>query len=154
MRSKMTNTSRETARIDLENAAAEGLKLISSAASSALKLMAQQASDVLKTLTDSAVAAKVVSELAAVSAKVVDGRMGSDHEDIIEIKGSIRSIEKSLKALEDAEAVKKNNPTFTGEHERRITCLENSKSIQVTLTSIGIGLLTLQSTLLIYHLIK
>lgn len=143
------------ARNELDKAAADGLRTISNAADSASKVMSQSAADAVKVLSEAAAAAaKVVAEAAAVSAKVVDQKSGTDHEAIIRIEEGIKGMAKSIKNIEDLHAVESTNPKFTVDTERRLAVLENAKNIQATLTSIGVGMLGILVSMLIYHLFK
>jgi len=132
-------------RDDLKDAADEGLRVISNAADSASKVIVQSAADAVRVLTAAAAdAARVVSAAAAVSAKVVDEKTGTDHETIIRIELGIVSIEKSI------EEVKDNGKT----RDQRMSVLEGSRGALNILISIGIGILTLETGLLVWHLFK
>lgn len=147
----MANKSQETGRT--EAAISDGLRTIALAADSALKLMAQQASDALKVTTDAAAAQlKIVAEASVVAARAVDAKTIQNNEAIIRIEEGIKGLEKSVKRLEDAEELRKNNPTFTSAHEMRMISLEASRTTQITLTSIGIALLGILSSMMFYHL--
>lgn len=151
----MANKLQTATRTDIEAAAAEGMRTLALASDAALKLMAQQASESLKVTTDAAAAQlKIVAEAAAVAARAMDEKNSADHEAIIEMKGDIRSILKSLKVIEDAESTRKLNPTFTNGHELRLIALEGSRNIQTVLTSIGVGLLCILTSILTYHIIN
>lgn len=122
-----TPRTRIDSRLELDRAAADGLRTISNAADSASKVLSQSASDAVRVLSEAAAAAaKVVAEAAAVSARVVDSRTGTDHDAILRIEGSIKGMEASVKNIEELHKAESAHPKFTAEVERRIAAQENA----------------------------
>jgi hypothetical protein len=132
-------------RESVKEAAAEVLKAISNAADSASKVIVQSAADAARVLTATAAdAAKVVSAAAAVSAKVMDEKTGTDHESILTIGLGVASIEKAIVRMEAGSIVL----------AQRVVDLESSRRSLNQLISIGIGILTLETGLIVWHLFK
>lgn len=141
MAPKNTNRDRE----DLREAAAEGIKVISNAADSAAKVIVQSAADAIRVLTAAAAsAAGVVSAAAAVQTKVVDEKSGTDHEAIIKIGMTLDTMSKALIKIEDGGVVR----------DKRMLGLEESRASLNILISIGIGMLTLETGLLLWSLFR
>ena len=69
-----------------------------------------------------------------------------DHDLLIELKTRMEAIRDDIKDLKDGTTVK------IADHENRIFSLETSKTKQQTLTSIAIGLLSVLTAMLIYHM--
>jgi hypothetical protein len=109
---------------------------IERAASNAVEVIAKAASE----------AAKVVADAAAVSVKVLSIKNADDHDLLIELKTRMEGLKIDIKELKDGTSVQ------IAEHERRIFCLENSRTRFNTLVSVGIGILTLLVSLLVAHL--
>ena len=140
----------------LKEAAAEGLQVISSAADSASKVIVQSAADAVRVLTVAAAdaarglaavaaeAARVVSTAAAVQTKVVDEKIGIDHEAIIKIGMGIDGIKEAIVRMEA-------NSTILAQ---RVVDLESSRRSLNQLISIGIGILTLETGLIVWHLFQ
>ena len=71
---------------------------------------------------------------------------GTDHDLIVELTVEMKNVRQDIKDLKDG--VK----TSIADHETRINKLETSLVNLNTLLSIGIGILTLLTSLLIYHI--
>ena len=113
----------ESTQTKIEHSAAEAIAVINRAASEA---------------------AKGVSEAAT---RVVNTKFDGDHDLLIELKTRMEGLKADIKELSDG------TKTQISEHEVRINILEDSKTKQTTLLSIGIGILSILVSLLIYHLL-
>lgn len=120
----------------MENTLEQTKREIAQAASEAVKVIAKAASET----------AKVVAEAAAVSVKVFDVKNASDHDLLIELKTRMEGLKEDVKEV--------NNGVSKGfaNHEIRINKLETKDTRATILISLGIGLLTILTGILIYHL--
>jgi hypothetical protein len=109
---------------------------VESAASQALKTIATAATE----------ATKVVASAASEAAKVINAKGAIDHDLLIELKTRMESLKDDIRDLKDGTTAK------IADHETRIFSLESSKSKQNTLLTIGIALLALVTSMLIWHL--
>lgn len=114
-------------KIDIEHAASEAVRVIAKAAEEA---------------------AKVVANAAAESVKVVNVKTGDDHDLLIELKTRMEGLKT------DIEGLKNGTSTQIADHETRINSLESSKTKQNAMMSIGIGLLSILVSIMIYHIAK
>lgn len=113
------------AKMDIENAASQAVKVISAAAGEA---------------------AKVVAEAAAVSVKVLSIKNADDHDLLIELKTRMESLRNDIKDLKD------NTSTKIDDHEKRIFDLETSKGRQSTFITIGVSILVVLISFIVFHL--
>ena len=103
-------------------------------------------------------ALKVIANAAAEALKVTNVANGGDHDTITKLVGSFENLDKKFsdKFLEVREDIKKLSDGTSkqiDDHEIRIGKLETSKNTQNVMMSIGIGILTLLVSLLVYHLV-
>ena len=119
---------------------------------SAAKLIANAMRDALQTLASEAKDAK---HALAVDAEIATNRLAtknpddsSDHDTLIEIKTVQQTMLTEIREMKDG------TNTQIGNHEVRINRLETSKSNQTILISVGIGLLSLLTSLIIYHITR
>jgi hypothetical protein len=92
-------------------------------------------------------AARTVADAAAQALKVTSATNGNDHDLIVELKTKIEGIRDDIKDLKDGTTEK------IADHEIRLTNLETEKTKTTVLLSIGIGILTLLVSLLVWHLV-
>ena len=138
---KRTNQGRDA----LQEAAVDGLRVISNAADSASKVIVQSAADAVRVLTAAAAdAAKVVATAAAVSAKSVDEKSSIDHDTLIRIEASVIATEKTIKELKAESVIR----------DGRMLKLEESRASLHVLVSIGSGVMAVETGLLIWSLFK
>jgi len=125
-------------------------------AASKIDIATEKAATVLASAADKATtaiasAAKDASVLLASNAsdaiKVSSAKNESDHDLLIELKTEMRGMRADIKTLNDGISIK------IQDHEARIFALENSRTKQTVLVSIGIGLLTFLAGLLSSHMI-
>jgi hypothetical protein len=74
-------------------------------------------------------------------------RQESDHDILIELKTRLEDLKGDIKELKDGTASKIDN------HEKRLNLLETSKTRQNVMMSIGIGVLSILISILVYHVI-
>jgi hypothetical protein len=126
----MKNTQISIAKLEIGNAASEAVRVIAHAAEEA---------------------AKVVAAAAAESTKSSNKKNNDDHDVLItfraETQTELRGIRSDIQKLTDGTA------TQINDHEIRLNTLETSKTKQNTMMAIGVGILTLLTSLLVYHLI-
>ena len=125
----------------IANAAQDAAKLIANAAGEARTVVANNASEAAKMLV----------------VKNSDGT--SDHDTQIKLVEAVANIDKKftdkfLEVRNDIQKLGDGTSKQIDDHEVRIGKLETSKTTQNVMMSIGIGLLSLLTTLLIYHLVK
>lgn len=103
-------------------------------------------------ITEAANAAtKVIAEAAAEALKITNTKLDlykTDHDILIELKTRMGDLKDDIKDLKDGTSAKIDN------HDARIVALETSKTRQNVLMSIGIGLMSLLVSLVIYILTK
>lgn len=112
-------------KADIEQAAAQAVKVISDASLTAAKGVAQAAAD----------AAKVVAEAAAVSVKVLSIKNADDHDLLIELKTRMEGLKTDIKDLKDGTGVQ------LLDHEARIKKVETKTgnyAITIALYSIAV----------------
>ena len=83
----------------------------------------------------------------------------SDHDSLVTLIESVKNIkdwqDKFHQEMKETMDELKNNYSWKLQaHEQRIFRLETAKTKTTTLVSIGIGILTILSSLLIYHMFK
>lgn len=110
---------------------------IAQAATDATKIIAQAASE----------AAKVVAAATAEAVKVKETRDSGDHDLLIELKTKMDDLKNDIAELKDGTSTK------IASHEIRIVTLENTDTRVTVMLSIGVGILTLLISLLIWHLV-
>lgn len=93
-------------------------------------------------------AAKVVANAAAESVKVVNLKSEGDHDLLIRIETRMEGLKEDISEIKSGTSVK------IADHEIRLIGLEKAKGNTALLISIGIGLLTLLVSLLVFHLFK
>lgn len=126
----------EKTKLDIENAASSAVKTIANAAGEATKVIAQAASE----------ASKMLANNAAEALKVTSVKSGNDHDLLIELKTRMEGLRDDIKALSDGTTTKIAN------HETRLNALEESKTRQTVLLSIGISVLVILVGLLTSHM--
>ena len=109
---------------------------VESAAGEALRVIATAATE----------ATRVVAHAAAEAVKVLDAKGAIDHDLLIELKTRMEALKDDIKDLKDGTNVR------IEDHEVRITSLENARTRTTILVSLGVGLLIIIATMLIYHL--
>jgi SMC interacting uncharacterized protein involved in chromosome segregation len=117
-------------QIDIEFSAAEAVKTIANAASEATKVIANAASE----------AAKVTNSL--------NIKNSEDHDLLIELKTKMDDLKNQIKDLNDGTGKK------ISDHEIRLNSLEKSKIVQNTMMTIGIGILALLTSIIVYHIFQ
>jgi hypothetical protein len=111
---------------------------IEHSANNAVKIIAQAAAE----------ATKVIAEAAAVSVKVLAVKNEYDHDLLIELKTRMEGLKVDIRDLNEGTSIK------ITDHEKRLFDLEKTKNSQTILLTIGIGILSILSSLVIYHIIK
>lgn len=96
------------AKIDIEHAAKEAVRIISQAAEVAATRLASAAAD----------ATKVVASAASEAVKVTSARTADDHDTLIRIEEQVKGVKGDIKDLKDGTSIK------IADHERRIACVE------------------------------
>jgi formylmethanofuran dehydrogenase subunit B len=91
-------------------------------------------------------AARTVADAAAQALKVTSATNGNDHDLIVELKTKIEGIRDDIKDLKDGTTERIAN------HELRLNTLETEKTRTTVMLSIGVGILTLLVSLLVWHL--
>lgn len=108
----------------------------------------RDASEAIKVVANAAAeATKIVAAAAAEATKVTNSKYLNDHDLLIELKTKMDGLRDDVKNISDGTSKQ------ISDHETRINGLEDSKTKQNTAMSIGIGILSLLTSLLIYHLI-
>jgi hypothetical protein len=125
-------------RSDIEFAASDAVRAIASAAQDAVKVLANATSE----------ATKVVANNAAEALKVSNSGNANDHDLLIRLETKMTDLKEDIKDIKDGTTAKIND------HEIRLNGLETSKTKQTTLLSIGVGILVILTTLLVYHLFQ
>lgn len=155
----MKSSSTNQAKTDIQNAALEAVKLIAQSAAENVRILANAASDATRLIANAtSEAAKVVANTAAATAKVVDTKNTGDHDTLITLVGAVANIdqkftEKFAELRTDIADLRSGTSAQIDNHEGRLTSLEVSKTRQNVLMSIGIAILTLLVSLLVYHLV-
>lgn len=105
------------------------------------------ASDAAKAIaTAAADATKVIALATAEAVKVSATKSAGDHDLLIELRTRMEGIKN------DVNEIKTGTATQINDHEIRIFSLERGKTKTDTMISIGIALLTILASLLIYHI--
>jgi hypothetical protein len=105
-----------------------------------------QSSEAIKVIANAASeAAKVIANSAAEAVKTINIKSNTDHDLLTELKVRMEGLKSDIKDLKDGTSTKIND------HEIRLTALESSKTKQNTMMSIGIGILTLLTSLIVWH---
>lgn len=112
----------------------------------AIKMAAKDAVSIIA--STAAEALRVVTYASTEAAKANCASSGTDHDLLIRLETKMGGIKDDIKDLKDGTA------RYINEHEIRINSLESSKIKQVTLLSIGIAILSVLASLLIYHMFK
>ena len=111
-------------------------KDIGAAAAEAVQVVADAAKE----------AAKTVADAAASALKVTSVQQGNDHDLLIELKTKLEGIREDIKNLSDGTTKQ------IADHELRINNLETDKTRTTVMLSIGVGILSLLVSLLVWHL--
>jgi alanyl-tRNA synthetase len=135
----MKTSSIGQAKVEIEHAASEAVRVIAHAAEEAAKVVANAAAESVK-----------ISNI-----KNTDGT--TDHDVLNTLVANVaflkESQEKFHQEMKDSfKDLKDNYSSQINNHEIRLTALELSKTRQNVMMSIGIGILTLLVSLLTYHL--
>jgi len=120
---------KEVEQTKIERAAQEALKVVAEAAMEATKTLATAASSAVDAIRSANMASS------------------ADHDLLIKLETKMDGLKDDIKGLSDGTSKQ------ISDHEIRINSLEVEKTRTAVLLSIGIGLLGLLSSLLIYHLI-
>jgi hypothetical protein len=145
VKSADSNKSEDRIKYAIERSAEEAVKAISNAAGEAVKTIANAAGEARTVVaTNATEAAKVVI------AKANDG--SSDHDFLLtfssEVKTKLDNISVDIKDLKDGTATK------IADHELRLNTLETNQTKTTVLLSVGIGIMSLLVSILIYHLFQ
>ena len=137
------------AKLDIEHAASEAIRAVASAASETARIIAQAAGE----------ATKVVAVNAAENAKISFVKNSEDHDTITALVVSVKNLDtkfdekfKDLKS--DIQLITSGTATQLAGQEIRINTLEKKDGNKAILLSIGIGMLTLLSSLIIFHMTR
>ena len=114
-------------KAEIEHAASEAVRVIGQAA--------EQAS-------------RVVANAAAEAVKVANVRGSDDHDMLVRIDEQLKGVKSDILNLSTGVSAK------IEDHEKRIFDLEKGKGVTNVLLSIGIGVLTVLTGMLIYHLFQ
>lgn len=125
-------------QISIDTAASEAVKIISDAASKATTAIADAALS----------ASKLLASNAAEAVKVSSVKDGNDHDLLQRLDQKVDSLKEDIKEIKDGTAVK------IADHELRLNKLETNNTTINVKVAIGIGILTLLVSLLIYHLFQ
>ena len=109
---------------------------IRTAAASAVEVIARAAAD----------AGRVVSDAAAVAVGVLNTKGAGDHDLLIELKTKMEGLK------DDIRDIKNGTSARIAEHETRLCSLEASKSKQSLFITLGISIVLILTSLLVYHL--
>jgi len=113
----------------------------------------QAASEAVKVIAAAAQeATKTIANAAAEASKVAGAANGSDHDTLISFRAETISELKNVR--DDIQKLTDGTSKQISDHEARIGRLETGKTVQTVTMSIGIGILTLLTSILIYHLTK
>ena len=105
------------------------------------------ASDAAKAIaTAAADATKVIATATAEAVKVSAIKSAGDHDLLIELRTRMEGIKN------DVNEIKTGTSTQISDHEIRIFSLERGKTKTDTMISIGIALLTILASLIVYHI--
>lgn len=109
------------------------LKDISGAASDAVKVIANAAKQAKKVITDAAATANT--------------KTGNDHDLLVILNTKMEGLKVDIQDLKDGTSTKIND------HEVRLNALETNNTKITVMLGIGIGILTLLVSLLVWHLV-
>jgi hypothetical protein len=146
----------------MEKSRASAVK-IEQAANEAVRVIAQAAE----------AAARVVANAAAESVKVANIKSADDHDLLIELKTKLDGLKADIKDIKDGTSRRIDNmetekldakdsyfnlykdgvDKHVSEQEVRLTVLELSKTRQNVMMSIGIGILTILVSLIVFHIL-
>jgi len=118
-----------------ETKAKEDIKL---AAASAIDVITKAASD----------AGRVISDAAAVALNVLSAKGAGDHDLLIELKTRMEGLKGDIKAISDGTGAR------IAEHEVRLCALEAAKGRQTVFVTVGIVLVAILMSMVIYHLFQ
>ena len=104
-------------------------------------------------------ALKVVANAAAEALKVTNVKGADDHDLLVRIDEQLKNVKADILSLKNDTAasildLKNGTSLKIEEHEKRIFKLEQTKGITNLLVSIGIGILLVLTTMLVYHLFQ
>lgn len=122
---------------EINNAASEAVRVISDAAGKATSAIADAALS----------ATKLLAVNAAEAAKVTNAKGADDHDLLVELKVKMEGLKSDISEIKDGTSIK------IADHELRINSLETSNTRQTVMLSIGIGILSLLVSLLIWHIV-
>jgi len=113
----------------------------------ALKLISQAADLAASRIANAAeLATKTLATAAEEALKVTNTKGSDDHDLLIELRTRMEGIK------QDVNEIKTGTSTQIDDHERRLFQLERSKTKTDTMISIGIVLLGILASLIIYHI--
>ena len=151
------------AKTDIETAASDAVKIIAQASSTAASALASAASDATKTIANAA----------AEAVKVNNVKGNDDHDLLIELKTKMDGLKSDIKEIKDGTSAriaglerekldakdsysmiyKAGVDKVQSDHENRIKTIETTRSSQTILITIGIGLLSILTAILLYHVL-
>jgi len=104
-------------------------------------------------------ALRVISAAAAEALKVTNTASSGDHDKITQLVTSFENLDKKFtdkfaEVRADIQKITDVTGKQIDDHEVRIGKLETSRTTQNVMMSIGIAILTLLTSLMIYHLVK
>jgi hypothetical protein len=137
------------AKTALASAAADASSVIANATANATATLSTATQQATITLANAAeAAARVVANVAAETAKTTTIQNAGDHDMLIKLETKMDGLKEDIKGLKDG------TKGQLDDHESRINKIEDGKTKQTVMLSIGIGLLSLISYLMIEHIIK
>lgn len=133
---------------------------IETAASEAKRVIAQSTAENVKILKDAAgEATKLLANAAAEALKVTNAKGADDHDMLVRIDEQLKSVKGDILSLKNDTAsniqdLKNGTSSKIEDHEKRLFKLEQAKSTTNLLISIGIGVIVILVTMLVYHLFQ
>lgn len=121
----------------IDKAAQDAVKVISDAAKTATTAIATAALD----------ATKLLASNAAEAVKLTEKKDGTDHDLLQRLDEKVDGLKIDIKEIKDGTSAK------ISDHEVRINALETSNTRQTVMLSIGVGILGLLVSLLVWHLV-
>jgi hypothetical protein len=107
----------------------------------------QAAADAVKVIARAAnEASQVVAKAAQVSVGVLDLKSAVDHDLLIELKTKMEGLKSDIKDIKDGTSTK------IEDHEKRLFELETSRGRQSILITIGVSILIVLISMIIFHL--
>ena len=135
--------------MNTKRAADDAVGTIAAAAKAATATIAAAALD----------ATKLLAANATEAAKISNAKTDGDHDTLTTLVASVANLdakltEKFVDLKSDIKNLNDGTSSQINNHENRLNALETSKTKQNVLMSIGIGILTLLTSILIYHIVN